>query len=86
MKCLECKRCGSQELSEIENYVVCEYCQSRFVLEADKQSRKATTIDVQADIKALLKKCSEDPVNRLRYAHLILDIDPSNCEAMRYLT
>jgi hypothetical protein len=56
------------------------------VLEADKQSRKATTIDVQADIKALLKKCSEDPVNRLRYAHLILDIDPSNCEAMRYLT
>lgn len=85
MKSVECTRCGSKELFEDEGYVVCAYCQSRFMPEVDNNPRKGTVIDVQSDIQALLKKCIEDPANRRRYANLILDIDPSNWEATKYL-
>ena len=86
MKSAECLHCGSKELLEDEGYVVCVYCRSRFKPEVDDHPRKGTLINVQSDIQALLKKCIEDPVNRRRYANLILDIDPSNLEALKYLT
>lgn len=86
MKSVECKRCGSEELIKDDGYVICAYCQSRFMLEIDDHPRKGTVIDVQSDIQALLKKCIEEPANRRRYASLILDIDPSNTDAIKYLT
>jgi len=86
MKLLECSRCGSKELSEDGDYVVCAYCQSRFMPELHERPQKETIIDLQADIQVLLKKCDEDPANRRRYASMILDIDPSNWEAMKYLS
>ncbi len=86
MKLLECSRCGSKELLEDDGYVVCVYCQSRFKPEVDEHPAKGTVIDFRSDIQALLKKCIEDPVNRRRYANLILDIDPTNLEALKYLT
>jgi DNA-directed RNA polymerase subunit RPC12/RpoP len=86
MKSFECKLCGSKELIKEEDHLVCEYCQSRFLLEVDDSPKKGTVIDVQSDTQALLKKCSVDPANRRRYAHLILDIDPFNTEAKKYLT
>jgi transcription elongation factor Elf1 len=82
MKLLECARCGSKELLEKEGYVVCVYCGSRFQSE---DSNHPTVIDVYSDIQLLLRKCIEDPENRRRYAGLILDIDPSNSEVMKYL-
>ena len=83
MKLIECSRCGSKELFEDNNVIVCAYCRSRFKPEANKG---ATVIDVQSDVQLLLRKCIDDPANRIRYANLILDIDPSNKEVLRYLT
>jgi len=85
MKLVECSRCGSDELIQSDGYVICAYCQSRFLIEADDRPQNETVIDVRSDIRALLKKCKEDPVNRYRYASLILDIDPSNAEAIKFL-
>ena len=86
MKSVYCKRCGSEELIEDNGYFICAYCQSRFLLEIDDRAQKGTVIDVLSDIQSLLKKCTEDPVNRYRYASLVLDIDPSNADAIKYLT
>jgi len=85
MKSLDCSHCGSKELVERGGFLTCIYCQSRFVLEAAETPLKSTEIAISADIKALLRKCQDDPKNRSRYANLILDIDPSNDEARRYL-
>lgn len=85
MKSILCLQCGSNELYEDNGFIVCAYCQSRFTPEVDDRRRKETLIDVQADIDSLLKKCTEDPKNRRRYASLILDIDPCNLEAKQYL-
>jgi len=84
MKLVECARCGSTELTEHDGYIVCAYCQSKYVPQADETLAKKTTIGLGSDIEALLKKCKEDPVNRRRYASLILDIDPTNQEANQY--
>jgi len=85
MKLLVCTACGSRELSEEDGYVLCAYCQSRFVPQADDLPQKETVIGVQSDIELLLQKCQDDPVNRVRYAGLILDIDPTNPAARDYL-
>lgn len=82
MNLLECSRCGSNELVEENSVVICIYCQSRFVPEANDLP---VVIDIQSDIISLLRKCIDDPKNRRRYANLILDIDPSNTDALKYL-
>jgi hypothetical protein len=46
---------------------------------------RESTIEINADIQALLEKCKSDPNNRRRYASLILDIDPTNQQANQYL-
>jgi hypothetical protein len=85
MRLVVCTRCGSRELLEEGGYVVCVYCQSRFAPQADDLPRKETFIGLHSDIQVLLQKCKDDPANRRRYASLILDIDPSNEEATKYL-
>jgi hypothetical protein len=85
MKLIACSRCGSSELEHQDGFARCVYCQSRFVLEADDASRKDSTIDLNSDIERLLDKCRSDPANRRRYAGLILDIDPTNAEAIGFL-
>ena len=85
MKLVRCTRCGSKELFEEDGYVVCAYCQSRFVPQADDILQKETVIGVHSDILVLLQKCQDDPANRRRYAGLILDIDPTNQAAREYL-
>jgi uncharacterized Zn finger protein (UPF0148 family) len=85
VKLVKCTRCGSRELSEDDGYFVCAYCQSRFVPQSDDILQRETVIDVHSDIQALLQKCRDDPVNRRRYAGLILDIDPTNRAARDYL-
>ena len=86
MKLVECTRCGSKELFGESGYVVCAYCKSRFVPQADDLSQRETAIDVHSDIQMLLQKCTDDPSNRRRYAGLILDIDPTNHDAAKHLT
>jgi hypothetical protein len=85
MKLVLCTRCGSKDLSEENGYVVCDYCQSRFVPQADDLPQAETVIGVHSDIQLLLQKCQDDPANRPRYAQLILDIDPTNQAARNYL-
>ena len=85
MRLVVCTRCGSRELLEEGGYVVCAYCQSRFAPQADDLPRRETVIGLRSDIQVLLQKCKDDPANRRRYASLILDIDPTNEEATKYL-
>ena len=85
MKAVECKQCSSKELIEGNGYLVCVYCQSRFTVKIDEHPRKGVVIDVRSDIETLLKKCIEEPANRRRYASLVLDIDPTNTDAIKYL-
>ena len=86
MKVLVCTSCGSKELLADDGYLICIYCKSRHVPDAADGPPKETVIGIAADIQALLKKCVDDPVNRRRYASLILDLDPTNTEATKHLT
>lgn len=85
MKVVECSRCGSKELLAEGGYLQCLFCRSKFEIPKQKTPKKDTAINVLDDIQQLLKKCEDDPLNRIRYASLILDIDPTNQEASKYL-
>ena len=85
MKLVECTGCGSKDLVEDRGYVVCVFCLSKFLLNAEDGAPPKTRIDIESDIQALLRKCRADPANSRRYANLILDIDPTNSEAVKYL-
>jgi hypothetical protein len=85
MKQINCAKCGSNDLASDGGYVVCGFCRSRWALQADELPRVETVIDMDSDIQALLQKCVIDPVNRRRYAALILDIDPTNQQAYQHL-
>ena len=84
MKLIQCKQCGG-ELYRDENFMVCKYCGARFAIEKEDLGPRNSTIQLDADIEALLEKCRKDPKNARRYANLILDIDPDNKEALKYL-
>ncbi len=86
MKLVECNRCGSKELFEENGLVVCAYCQSKFVPQVDDRPFKETVIGIGSDIQSLLQKCMDDPSNRRQFASLILDIDPTNRQAIAYLS
>lgn len=85
MKLVDCSRCGSKELIEEDGYVICAYCQSRFVPSSEDVPAVASVVGVASDIDNLLAKCRSDPQNRRRYASLVLDLDPTNAEARQYL-
>lgn len=85
MKLVACTRCGSKELFEERGYVICGYCRSRFAPQAQDLPQRETIIGVHSDIQVLLQKCQDDPSNRRRYANLILDIDPTNEQATKYI-
>ena len=85
MKLVDCTRCGSKELVEKDGFIVCIYCQSKYVPQADDVPSRETVIEIASDIQSLLQKCREDSLNRRRFANLILDIDPTNLEAKQYL-
>jgi uncharacterized Zn finger protein (UPF0148 family) len=85
MKLIECTKCGSNELFDEKGYVVCAYCRLKFVPSPEDVSKKGAIISVYDDIQELLAKCTSDPENRRRYASLILDLDPTNTDVLRYL-
>lgn len=87
MKVVDCRGCGSKELVREAGLLRCTYCQSTFVPESDDVPRTAAIgTGLAADIRALLDKCEQDPMNRRRYASLVLDLDPTNEEARRHLS
>lgn len=86
MRVSKCDHCGSMDFLDKGSYLVCAYCRTKYDNEdVAVQLLDKTTISVASDIESLLKKCQEDPANRQRYASLILDIDPTNLQAIHYL-
>lgn len=100
MKELVCKCCGATRLQIRGNYAICDYCDSKFLLTAEdfsiniglqspsisaKHNGSSEGISLGNDIEVLLQKCRLNPRNARKYANLILDIDPDNEEALRYL-
>ena len=84
MKNIECENCGSKDLYEDSGYLICRHCGSRFLPTKDERPSQVT-IDLRSDVQSLLEKWDGDPANGSKYARLILEIDPSNVRAKRYL-
>lgn len=90
-----CKNCGASGMKLIKGYWCCEYCDSKFAAHREEQlaysgkvygnTGKTSEIALSDDVERLLQKCRTDRKNARRYANLILDIDPDNEEALRYL-
>ena len=85
MKYLFCERCGANELRKDNEYMVCDFCGSKFIITIEDLDVKTSNISLGNDIKKLLEKCRTDPRNAKRYANLILDIDPFNEDALKYI-
>ena len=85
MKALICEHCGGDEFIEKEGYYICRYCKSTFVPSKDMKPEKTATIALNDDVARLLQKCKTDPVRAQKYAELILEMDPSNKEAIEIL-
>lgn len=85
MKVQKCTNCGSGELLEESGYWLCAYCGSKFAIEAADVPQKGMGVSLNEDINILLNKCRTDPRNARKFANLILDIDPTNQEALKYL-
>ncbi len=85
MKLIKCSQCGSSKLVEEGGYMICQYCGTRFAMSRKELGVKGAGISMNADIEALLKKCRTDRKNAKKYANLILDLDPDNEEALKYL-
>lgn len=79
-----CKKCGSSEFVDKDNFRICVYCRTKYDKPTTPKKTNAT-IALSDDVQALLDKCEKDPANARRYANLILDIDPINAEAKRIL-
>lgn len=85
MKIVNCTGCGSKELNEEDGLIVCAFCFTKYVPDPQDSPGHLTTIGVGSDIQRLLQMCRTDPANAARYAHLVLDMDPTNAEARAYL-
>lgn len=87
MKLIVCERCGADSFIEQGKYMVCEYCGAKFLVEDEKSATKTSNnqgIALDDDVERLLEKCRKNPRNARRYASLILDIDPTNKDAIAY--
>ena len=84
MKTLVCPNCGSNEVEIKDGILYCPFCGSKVILERDEKPDN-TSISLETDIQNLLNKCKSDPLHARKYANLVLDIDPSNEEALKYL-
>ena len=85
MKAIVCEKCGSNDWMEIPGFRKCKFCGTIYQLTAEDQPAKQSDINIRGDVQALLNKCKSDPKNAKKYANLVLDIDPNNSEAKRYL-
>ena len=97
MRALICSSCGASKWKEDGDYRICEFCGTKFdktsecnrkVIPSISQTvvrQVKSTIAINEDVARLLQKCRTDPKNARKYANLVLDIDPSNQEAHKYL-
>lgn len=86
MQDIICKNCGGNQFREQNGYRTCIYCDTKYAIEfGERKDGIIRGISLGDDIEMLLRKCRNDPKNAARYANRILDIDPSNTEALAYL-
>ena len=85
MKTIQCDRCGASDFTERGEYRICNYCGTKFAITMADLGIAESGIGLSDDIKRLLHKCKTDKKNARKYANLILDIDPDNEEALKYL-
>ena len=82
MKALICTNCGASSWRSEKGLKICTFCGTTYQAE---NLPKQSDIALDDDIQRLLEKCKAEPQNARKYANLILDIDPTNTEALRYL-
>ena len=81
-----CPNCGAtQGFIDRNGTRKCGYCESEFLFQNEDLGIKCSNVSTKNDVANLLEKCKSEPWNAKRYANLILDIDPSNKEAYKYL-
>ncbi len=85
MKAIACEKCGANDWKAENGFRTCKYCGTRYQLTAEDITVKESTIAINHDVERLLRKCRAEPRNAKKYANLILDIDPNNKEASKYL-
>ena len=86
MKEEKCPNCGAMEFTYKGNVKICSFCDSKFKITEDNDFNYVdSSIALDSDIAMLLSKCKTDSRNASVYANLILDIDPTNEEAYKYL-
>jgi uncharacterized Zn finger protein (UPF0148 family) len=85
MQKLVCSNCGANVFIDKGGYKVCQFCNSQHKVLQSEKPKKKSEISVKSDVDRLLEKCKSDPSRASRYASLVLDIDPTNEEAMKYL-
>lgn len=78
---LVCACCGANDFRIEKGFRICNYCDTKHEITV----KKTSNIAVGDDVAALLEKCKANPYNARKYANLILDIDPQNKEALKYL-
>lgn len=81
VKRVVCPNCGADDFVMKGGYKVCSYCDAKFEVE----TKKSVAVTLEDDIQDLLQKCKMNPAGARRYANLILEIDPNNKEALKYL-
>ena len=85
MKIVICERCGGVEFVDRDGFRICQYCNTKYLITSEDVTRRESSIALNNDIKMLLQKCKDDPANAPRYASLVLDMDPGNVEAVKYI-
>lgn len=85
MKLINCTQCGAGDFTRENGYMICKYCGAKYAVEKEDLGIRQSTISLDSDVEALLEKCRNDRRNAGKYANLILDIDPDNEEALKYL-
>ena len=85
MEALVCEKCGATKLKIENGFMVCEYCDTKFIKPENLKIKKDTCISLADDIARLIEKCKNEPQNAKRYANRVLDIDPGNQEVLKYL-
>lgn len=84
MESFRCSHCGGNELLRLDDYALCAFCRTQYE-DRPKELARQTVVNIRSDIETLLQKCKDDPANARRYAGLVLDIDPTNQNALRFL-
>ena len=81
----KCLYCESQYIEQKNIINDSAPPKSTLIIDKNLNDSVMSGISLDDDISRLLSKCKEDPLNAKKYANLVLDIDPHNVEALKYV-